>query len=190
MRRPGRGGSRCVAVGSIVIFPRTDPQRPGGSVSNGPSAAAREPGFAHERRGAGRSRQVSRVSWRTNAMQTDWNSWRDRASAEVDATLAELPGPLREQACKLPVTFEHVPNAELQADGIEPDTLGLFAGAEFADEGSVPMPPQIILFLDNLRDVAKDDPEIFREEVRITLLHELGHYLGLDEDDLIDRGLE
>ena len=123
-------------------------------------------------------------------MQTDSNSWRALALAEVEATLAELPAPLREQACKLPVTFEPVPNAGLQADGVEPDSLGLFIGPEFAEEGAVPMPPQIILFLDNLRDFAENDPKIFREEVRITLLHELGHYLGLDEDALIDRGLE
>jgi predicted Zn-dependent protease with MMP-like domain len=123
-------------------------------------------------------------------MQRDWNSWRALALAEVEATLAELPGPLQEQARKLPVTFEHVPNAGLVADGVEPDTLGLFVGPEFADEGKVPMPPQIILFLDNVRDFAEADPEIFREEVRITLLHELGHYLGLDEDALTDRGLD
>src|ERR1041385_3046815 len=123
-------------------------------------------------------------------MQKDWKLWENRALAEVESTLAALPGPLREQARKLPITFESVPNAELQADGVEADTLGLFVGPEFADEEVVPLPPQIILFLDNLRDFAEDDPKIFREEVRITLLHELGHYLGLDEDGLIDRGLE
>jgi predicted Zn-dependent protease with MMP-like domain len=32
--------------------------------------------------------------------------------------------------------------------------------------------------------------DLFREEVATTLLHELGHYLGLDEGDLTDRGLE
>jgi len=52
------------------------------------------------------------------------------------------------------------------------------------------MPPQIILFLENLWDFAEGDEEMFREEVATTLLHELGHYLGLDEDDLTDRGLE
>jgi predicted Zn-dependent protease with MMP-like domain len=30
----------------------------------------------------------------------------------------------------------------------------------------------------------------FREEVRITFLHELGHYLGLNEEDISERGLE
>ena len=37
---------------------------------------------------------------------------------------------------------------------------------------------------------AAGDIKTFREEVRKTLMHELGHYLGLDEDDLIERGLE
>jgi len=112
------------------------------------------------------------------------------ASAEVEATLAALPKPLRERAEKLPVTFERQPNAGLQADGIEPDTLGLFTGPEFADEENVPLPPQIILFLENIRDFAGGSEEFFREEVRTTFLHELGHYLGLDEDELTERGLE
>ena len=112
------------------------------------------------------------------------------ALAEVEVTLAALPAPLREQAQKLPVTFERRPNRALQADGIEPDTLGLFVGPDFADEGAVPLPPQIILFLENIRELAEDDEEIFRDEVHTTFLHELGHYLGLDEDELTERGLE
>ena len=112
------------------------------------------------------------------------------AAAEVEATLAALPAPLQEPARKLPVTFEPHPNRAVQAEGIEADTLGLFTGPEFADEEHATLPPQIILFLENLWDVAERDEEIFREEVRTTFLHELGHYLGLDEDDLTERGLE
>ena len=112
------------------------------------------------------------------------------ALTEIEATLAALPKPLREQAQKLPVTFEQVPNAGLQADGIEPDTLGLFTGSEFADEGTSVLPPQIILFLKNLWDFAEGDEKTFREEIRTTFLHELGHFFGLDEDDLTKRGLE
>ncbi len=123
-------------------------------------------------------------------MDANWKKLRELALAEVEATLVALPKPLRERAEKLPVTFERQPNAGLQADGIEADTLGLFTGPEFADEGNVPMPPQIILFLENLWDFAEVDEEIFREEVRTTFLHELGHYLGLDEDELTERGLE
>ena len=94
------------------------------------------------------------------------------------------------RAEKLPVIFEPHPNADLQADGIEADTLGLFTGAEFADEETLPLPPQIILFLENIWEFAEGDEEVFRNEIRTTFLHELGHYLGLDEDDLTGRGLE
>ena len=120
----------------------------------------------------------------------DWKILCALASEEVEATLTALPKPLRERAKNLPVTFERIPNAGLQADGIEPDTLGLFTGPEFADEENVPMPPQIILFLENLWDLAGGKEKIFCEEVQTTLLHELGHYLGLDEDELTERGLE
>ena len=111
------------------------------------------------------------------------------ALEEIEATLAELPKPLREQARKLPVTLERVPNAGLQADGIELDTLGIFTGAEFAD-GQTVLPPQIILFLENLWDFAEGDAEVFCDEVHTTFLHELGHFLGLGEDDLTERGLD
>ena len=101
-----------------------------------------------------------------------------------------LPRPLQEQAQKLPVTFEPLPNADLRADGIEPDTLGLFTGPAFVEQDHVPFPPQIILFLENLWDFAETDEKIFRKEVRTTYLHELGHYLGLNENELTRRGLE
>lgn len=123
-------------------------------------------------------------------VKPNWNRLQQLAEAEIEATLAELPKPLREQALKLPVTFENKPNAGLQADGIEDDTLGLFTGMEFADSGAQVLPPQIILFLENLWDLAQGDEKVFCDEVRTTFLHELGHFFGLDEDDLTERGLD
>lgn len=123
-------------------------------------------------------------------MNMDWNKLQELALGEVETTLAELPKALREEAQKLPVTFEPKPNAGLQADGVEADTLGLFTGAEFADAGGEVLPPQIILFLENLWDFAEGDQDVFCEEVHTTFMHELGHFLGLDEDDLTQRGLE
>lgn len=125
-------------------------------------------------------------------MNASWAYLKKLALAQVAATLAALPAPLRERAAALPVTFEPVPNTDFVAEGIEPDTLGVFTGPAFADEelSASPLPPQIILFLDNLWDFAAGDEGIFLDEVHTTYLHELGHYLGLDEDDLFDRGLE
>lgn len=126
----------------------------------------------------------------TIAVKADWERLCSVASSEVEATLASLPEPLRARAERLPVTFERQPSADLQADGIELDTLGLFTGPEFADQEYVPLPPRIILFLENIWEFAESDENMFQEEVRTTFLHELGHYLGLDEDGLADRNLD
>lgn len=123
-------------------------------------------------------------------MNLNWEQLCEIASVEIESTLAALPKPLGEKAAKLPVTFEPYPNDELMAEGIAPDTLGLFTGAEFVEEEAVPMPPQIILFLENIGNFAGGDEKTYRDEVRTTFLHELGHYFGLDEDDLSERGLE
>ena len=125
-------------------------------------------------------------------MQPNWDDLQQLAQGEIESTLEDLPTPLRERARQLPVTFEHLPNAGLQADGIEADTLGLFTGPSFGDEehASAPLPPQIILFLANLWDFAEADEATFLDEVRTTYLHEMGHYLGLDEDELSERGLD
>ncbi len=114
------------------------------------------------------------------------------AAREVQTIIEDLPAPLQPKARALPVTFERIPNPALQAEGILSDTLGLFVGPEYSEEGHglSPLPPQVILFLENLWDYSGGEPEIFAEEVRTTYLHELGHYLGLDEDDLDERGLD
>jgi predicted Zn-dependent protease with MMP-like domain len=110
----------------------------------------------------------------------------------VDTTLSRLPAPLRERAGAVPVSYEPSPPAEFVAEGIEADSLGLFSGPAFEDEAACasPVPPQIFLFLENLWDYAEGDEVIYRLEVRTTYLHELGHYLGLDEADLAARGLD
>ena len=76
--------------------------------------------------------------------------------------------------------------------GFEPDILGLFSGNPHGTEISHadPAPPQISLYLENIMDWAEGDPAGFAEEVRLTYLHELGHFLGWDEDDLAARGLD
>ncbi|HEV2692905.1 MAG TPA: metallopeptidase family protein [Verrucomicrobiae bacterium] len=123
-------------------------------------------------------------------MKPAWPQLCALATTEIEAILAELPPDLQKQAISLPVTFESRPNDGLQADGIDSDVLGLFIGPEYAEEGAAPMPSQIILFLENLWEEAKGDQKVFLEEVRTTFLHEFGHFFGLDEDDLSDRGLE
>ncbi len=124
-------------------------------------------------------------------MKDGGNRWRRLAEEEVARTLGRLPGQLREKAGALPVTYEGRPGRDLLDEGVESDTMGLFVGPAFEDELAVgaDVPSQIILFLDVIRDEAEEDEGIFRQEVRTTYLHELGHYLGLDEAGLEDREL-
>ncbi len=112
------------------------------------------------------------------------------AEREKTEIITDLPPPLRDRAEKLPVAFERWPTPAMQADGVEPDTLGLFTGPEWVDAETGPLPPQIILYLENIWEAAETDEQRFRDEIATTFLHELGHFLGLDEDDLAERGLD
>ena len=87
---------------------------------------------------------------------------------------------------------EKAPDPGLLAEGFEPDILGLFTGNPHGTEISQddPAPPQILLYISSLWDYSEEDVEIYREEVRLTYLHELGHYFGWDEDQLAARGLD
>ncbi len=100
----------------------------------------------------------------------------------LDSMPPELAGPASE------VLFECRWNAPSECN----DYLGLFEGPDLHEfqSGSVASVPVVYLFLANLRAHASDTPRRFREEVRITLLHELGHFLGWDEIDIAARGLD
>ena len=106
------------------------------------------------------------------------------ARVEVDGAIWELPDDVRSIVERVPVFLERRPDADDVADGIEPDTLGIF------DEGAQASPtPRIRIWLENLWELAEGDVAVFRAEVRTTLLHEIGHLLGWDEQDLEERGL-
>jgi predicted Zn-dependent protease with MMP-like domain len=110
----------------------------------------------------------------------------------VTATQRRLPAALRPLAEAVPVHYEALPHESVIEEGFEPDILGLFTGqphgTEFSQEQ--PAPPEILLYLENLWDMAEGDEDTYREDVRVTYLHELGHYFGWDEDQLTARGLE
>lgn len=114
------------------------------------------------------------------------------AADAVGAAQRRLPPELRSHARHVAVHYEALPAADVLAEGFESDILGLFTGTPHGMDlaQSQPAPPQIILYLENLWDFAEADLDTFREEVRVTYLHELGHYFGWDEDQLTARGLD
>jgi predicted Zn-dependent protease with MMP-like domain len=109
----------------------------------------------------------------------------------VARLIRDLPADLQAAATELPVCIEDWPDPALTDDGLSPDILGLFVGSPRHEHGSDPgPPPQIILYLENILDECEQAGTTFEEEVTRTYLHELGHYLGLDEDALAERDLD
>jgi predicted Zn-dependent protease with MMP-like domain len=119
-----------------------------------------------------------------------WPDLRRIAGEEATRLVRELPKAIRPLVEALPILFEPRPSQALVEDGVEPDVMGLFVGPAFAGEDQDPIPAEIILFLENIRDEAEGDPIRYRQELRTTLLHEIGHYLGLNEAELWERELE
>jgi predicted Zn-dependent protease with MMP-like domain len=73
----------------------------------------------------------------------------------------------------------------------DPDLYGLFDGVPLTEGGPGPgeLPSRIAIYRRPLEDDFPDDDEL-RAEIRVTVLHELGHYFGLDEDRLSELGYE
>lgn len=120
------------------------------------------------------------------------SSLRKIAESEIGMLLEAFPGEVRAEAAQVPVFFQNRPDPEDLERGQEADLLGLFVGEERGETGEtpVPIPPRIHLYLENIWLFAEEDEAGFREELRVTYLHELGHYLGWDEEEMETRGLE
>jgi len=71
----------------------------------------------------------------------------------------------------------------------DPDLYGLFEGVPLTEGGpdAGDLPSRIAIYQQPLQADFQDEHEL-REEIRITVLHELGHYFGMDEDRLDDLG--
>ncbi len=114
---------------------------------------------------------------------------------EVKRAAELLPEEFGRRLDEVTVIVEDVPpEAILQEGGekLDPELLGLFVGTalteqSFAGPGGQ-LPPRILLFQRNLENAVIDRDEL-RKEIAVTLRHELGHYLGHDEDGLEEMGL-
>jgi predicted Zn-dependent protease with MMP-like domain len=73
----------------------------------------------------------------------------------------------------------------------DPDLFGLYEGTPLPERGDMAgsLPDRITIYRRPLEEEF-DDPAELEEEIRITVLHELGHYFGLDEDRLSELGYE
>ncbi|OFW75595.1 MAG: hypothetical protein A2Y55_03070 [Actinobacteria bacterium RBG_16_68_12] len=103
---------------------------------------------------------------------------------QVRTALDELPPHIAEALKNVAVVVEDE-NPE------DPDLFGLYHGVPLPERGDMSgmLPDKISIYRIPLEE-SFSDPEELREEIRITVLHELAHYFGLDEDRIAELGYE
>ena len=111
----------------------------------------------------------------------------------VQDAIRELPQEFREKLTNIAIVIENYPSQELleRMEVPEDETLfGLYEGVPLPERGhfNAPLYPDRILIFQGPIEEECDTPEEVREEVRITLLHEIGHFFGFDDEELEERG--
>lgn len=113
---------------------------------------------------------------------------------EVARLIDRLPRQFREQLRNVEFVVEDRPSEELLlAEDMDPeeDTLyGLYQGIPLPERSSLDpplLPDKITIFAEPLL-ADFPDPEELREEIRLTVLHEIAHYFGMDEEEIEDLG--
>ncbi len=126
------------------------------------------------------------------APRPDWSLSPEQLEAEVEWALGELPERVREHLADVPILAADYPDEDLVRDGWDPRLLGFFDGVPLPEKAAVGEGPlgldTVLLFQRNIERFA-GDPYEAREEIRVTLLHETGHFFGLSDEDLDLIGL-
>nr|WP_239014063.1 metallopeptidase family protein [Archangium violaceum] len=115
----------------------------------------------------------------------------------VEDAVKALPGHVKEYLDNVTIAVEDIPKDEDllgESPPLSPCILGVFRGSPVGERNSIlggfdPYPASIVLYQRNLERFAKSREELI-EQIGITVMHEVGHLMGLDEDDLWQRGLD
>jgi predicted Zn-dependent protease with MMP-like domain len=113
---------------------------------------------------------------------------------QVEGAVEELPREFRARMGNLALVVEDVPSASLllTLSQPSPDILGLFVGTPLPEKSLADLPQApdaVYLFKRNLERICESREQLM-EEIRITLLHEVGHFLGLDEEQIAEGGYQ
>jgi len=113
---------------------------------------------------------------------------------EVVRIVDKLPRRFREQLRNVEFVVESRPSADLlRAEGLDPrhDSLyGIYQGVPLPERSSLDpplLPDKITIFAEPLLEDFSDPDELL-DEVRLTVIHEIAHYFGMDEDEIGDLG--
>ena len=117
---------------------------------------------------------------------------RDEFEEIVATALDNLPRSIREYIADVPVLLEDLPSREMIAsESVSPQILGLFVGSP-RTEALATSPAldldRVLIFVKNHEKICRDREDLI-EQIQITVRHEIGHYLGLDEEDMDRLGL-
>lgn len=112
----------------------------------------------------------------------------------VERALAGIPSPFRESLREVAIVIDDVPSASQRAEnelGPDDTLYGLYEGVPRTEYGAdwAAVPNRITLFRLPLEEDFPD-PDDLADEVRITVIHELAHHLGIDEDRLGQLGVD
>ncbi len=111
----------------------------------------------------------------------------------VADALDSIPPAFDDYLERIIIDIEPVPDADTVRRmrlGDARTLLGLFHGVPLTErhvEAPPPMPNRIIIYQRNIERICRNRRQMVRQ-IRKTVLHELGHHFGLDEDDLADLG--
>jgi predicted Zn-dependent protease with MMP-like domain len=119
---------------------------------------------------------------------------RERFVQMVAQVLDELPDQFRSRMHNVAVLVEDLPRQQRSRPGRPRGTsprqllLGVFVGTPRTEKSVFDLPAgpdRILLYQKNIEAVCRDEAEI-RQQIRLTVIHELGHYFGMDEEQLRD----
>lgn len=112
----------------------------------------------------------------------------------VREAIAEIPPGLRQRVHNVEIVVEPRPTArDRKAARIGPHDLlfGLYHGIPITHRGenyNLVLPDKISIYQESIEAICDTDDEV-REQVRKTVLHEIGHYFGIDDDRLDELGM-
>jgi predicted Zn-dependent protease with MMP-like domain len=118
---------------------------------------------------------------------------KQRFAELVEQALSELPEPFATHLEELSVEIKDCPtDKQLKDQGLADNELllGLYVGhpmTERSVEYSGMLPDAIYIFQEDIELVSRSEKELVRQ-VRTTVLHEIGHHFGMDEEDLDELG--
>lgn len=102
----------------------------------------------------------------------------------VDAALAQIPTHITDRVRNLAILIE-------EAHPGSPSTLGLYTGVPLTErtfDHAGFLPDTITIYRESLKDYCSTKEELV-EQIRITVLHEIGHYFGMDHEQMHRLGI-